>query len=45
MPKESADILKAKQNLYQVAGCTDVIDCINGSHIPVIAPNENNLLM
>ena len=42
MPKESADILKAKKNFYQVAGCYDVIGCINGSHISVIAPNENN---
>ena len=42
MPKERADILKPKQNFYQVAGFTDVIGCINGSHILLIAPDQNN---
>ena len=41
MPKESANMLKAKQNFYQVASFQDAVSFIDGFHFPIIALLED----
>ena len=41
MPPTRADIFETKHNFYQVAGFPGVIGCIDGSHIPIVAPHED----
>ena len=40
MPSNSMDILRAKREFYKVAGFPGVIGCVDGSHIPIIAPHQ-----
>ena len=41
IPPTRADIFETKHNFYQVAGFPGVIGCIDGSHIPIVAPHED----
>ena len=41
MPPARADIFETKRNFYQVAGFPGIIGCIDGSHIPIVAPHED----
>ena len=41
MPPTRADIFETKHNFSQVAGFPGVIGCIDGSHIPIVAPHED----
>ena len=41
MPKERGDIIETKQNFYQFAGFPGVIGCIDGTHIPIVAPHDD----
>ena len=40
MPSSSSEIILLKNEFYQGARFPGVIGCINGSHIPIIAPFE-----
>ena len=40
MPPTCADIFETKHNFYEVAGFPGVIGCIDGSHIPIVAPSS-----
>ena len=42
MPPTRADIFESKHNFYQVAGFPGVIGCIDQSHIPIVAPHEDD---
>ena len=39
MPKNAADIVKVKNEFHQIAGFPGVLGCVDGSHIPIIAPS------
>lgn len=41
MPRSRDEILKAKNELYQIASLPGTIGCIDCTHIPIIAPHEN----
>ena len=41
MPPTRADVFETKHDFYQVAGFPSVIGCIDGSHIPIVAPHED----
>ena len=40
MPSSSSEIAQLKNEFYQVARFPGVIGCIDGSHIPIIAPSK-----
>ena len=40
MPSSSSEIALVKNEFYQVARFPGAIGCIDGSHIPIIAPSE-----
>ena len=41
IPSNSMDIRRAKREFYNVAGFPGVIGCVDGSHIPIIAPHQD----
>ena len=41
MPNNSNEILRTKKEFYKAAGFPGVIRCINGLHIPIIAPHQD----
>ena len=41
MPSNSNEILRTKKEFCEVAGFPGVIGCIDGSHIPIIAPHQD----
>ena len=41
MPSNSNEMIKTKREFYKVAGFPGVIGCTDGSHIPIIAPHQD----
>ena len=44
MPRSREEVAKTKHNFYQLAGFPGVIGCIDGSHIPIVAPPEDEFV-
>ena len=44
MPESASEIDDVKKGFYEVAGFPGVIGCIDGTHIPIIAPSEDEYM-
>ena len=44
MSRSREEVAKTKQDFYQLAGFPGVIGCIDGSHIPIVAPQEDEFV-
>ena len=44
MPRSREEVAKTKHDFYQLAGFPGVIGCIDGSHIPIVAPQEDEFV-
>jgi len=44
MPRNREEIYKTKSDFYQIAQFPGIIGCVDGSHIPIIAPQENEFV-
>ena len=43
-PRSREEVAKKKHDFYQLAGFAGVIGCIDGSHIPIVAPQEDEFV-
>ena len=44
MPRSREEVANTKHDFYQLAGFPGVIGCIDGSHIPIVAPQEDEFI-